>query len=287
MARIIGGFTTSHVPAIGGAIARGKQEEAYWKPFFDFFPPVREWVAREKPDVAVIFYHDHGLGHFLDKMPTFAIGCAAEYAHADEGWGLPDDGVFAGDPALSWHIAEQLVEDDFDVTTAQELLVDHAFKIPLQLLYPDTKDFPVRTVPITLNSIQHPLPKPRRCWELGRAVGRAIRSFPGDAKVLLIGSGGLSHQLDGERAGFLNKPFDLWCMDCMIDDPEQMAKLSALDIVREAGAQGIELEAWLAMRGAMEGKVKSLHRDYHIPISNTAAACMLMVPDEAKAAKAA
>ena len=287
MARIIGGFTTSHVPAIGGAIARGKQDEPYWKPFFDFFPPVREWVRREKPDVAVIFYNDHGLGHFLDKMPTFAIGCASEYKHADEGWGLPDDGAFAGDPKLSWRIAESLVEDEFDVTTAQEMLVDHAFKIPLQLLWPDTKDFPVRTVPITLNSIQHPLPKPRRCWDLGRAVGRAIRSYPGDAKVLLIGSGGLSHQLDGQRAGFLNKPFDLWCMDRMIDEPEAMAKLSALDIVEKAGAQGIELEAWIAMRGAMEGPAKCLHRDYHIPISNTAAACMLIVPDKRPAARAA
>jgi protocatechuate 4,5-dioxygenase beta chain len=286
MARIIGGFTTSHVPAIGGAIARGRQGEEYWKPFFDFFPPVREWIAREKPDVAVIFYHDHGLGHFLDKMPTFALGCAASYKHADEGWGLPDDGVFQGDAKLSWHIAESLVEDEFDVTTAQELLVDHAFKIPLQLLYPDTTDFPVRTVPITLNSIQHPLPKPRRCWELGRAVGRAIRSFPEDAKVLLIGSGGLSHQLDGERAGFLNKPFDLWCMERMIGEPEAMAKLSALDIVREAGAQGIELEAWIAMRGAMEGPARRLHGGYHIPISNTAAACLLLVP-EAEAAKQA
>jgi protocatechuate 4,5-dioxygenase beta chain len=287
MARIIGGFTTSHVPAIGGAIARGKQGEPYWKPFFDFFPPVREWIQREKPDVAVIFYNDHGLGHFLDKMPTFAIGCAPEYRHADEGWGLPDDGAFKGDPKLSWAIAESLVADEFDITTAQEMLVDHAFKIPLQLLYPGTTDFPVRTVPITLNSIQHPLPTPKRCWDFGRAVGRAIRAYSEDAKVLLIGSGGLSHQLDGERAGFINKPFDLWCMDRMIDDPEALTRLSVRDIIEKAGAQGIELEAWIAMRGAMEGPAKSLHRDYHIPISNTAAACMLMTPAPEASARAA
>jgi protocatechuate 4,5-dioxygenase beta chain len=287
MARIIGAFTTSHVPAIGGAIARGKQQEPYWKPFFDFFPPVREWVARERPDVAVIFYNDHGLGYFLDKMPTFGIGAAAHYAHADEGWGLPDDGEFKGDPKLSWHIAESVVADEFDPVTCQEMLVDHAFKIPLQLLYPDTKEFPIRTVPITINSIQHPLPSPKRCWDFGRAVGRAIRSYPEDAKVLLIGSGGLSHQLDGERAGFINKPFDLWCMDRMIDEPEALAKLSVREIIEKAGAQGIELEAWLAMRGAMQGPVNSLHRDYHIPISNTAAACMLMTPNLTPAAKAA
>jgi protocatechuate 4,5-dioxygenase, beta chain len=278
MARIIGGFTTSHVPAIGGAIARDKQGDDYFKPFFDLFPPVREWVARERPDVAVIFYNDHGLGHFLDKMPTFAIGCAAEYRHADEGWGLPEDGVFKGDPELSWRIAEGLVADEFDPVTAQEMLVDHALKIPLQLLYPGTLDFPVRVVPVTINSIQHPLPTPKRCWDLGRAIGRAIRDYPSDAKVLLIGSGGLSHQLDGERAGFLNKPFDLWCMDRMIDDPQALARLSVREIIEKAGAQGVELEAWIAMRGAMEGPVASLHRGYHIPISNTAAACMLMVP---------
>jgi protocatechuate 4,5-dioxygenase, beta chain len=287
MARIIGGFTTSHVPAIGAAIAKGKQNEPYWRPFFDFFPPVRDWIAREKPDVAVIFCNDHGLGHFLDKMPTFAIGCAPEYRHADEGWGLPDEGLFQGDAKLSWHIAEKLVADEFDITTAQEMLVDHAFKIPLQLIYPDMKDFPLRTVPITINSIQHPLPTPKRCWDLGRAVGRAIRSFPGDAKVLLIGSGGLSHQLDGERAGFLNKPFDLWCMDRMIDDPQALTRLSVRDIIEKAGAQGVELETWIAMRGAMEGAVKTLHRGYHIPISNTAAACMLMTPEPGAVAAAA
>jgi len=274
MARIIGGLTTSHVPAIGGAIARRQQGEPYWKPFFDGFLPVRQWLKEVKPDVAVVFYNDHGLNFFLDKMPTFAIGAAGEYRNADEGWGIPTMPPFRGEPDLSWHLIEHLVEHEFDITTCQEMLVDHAFTIPLKLFWPD--EVPVTTVPVCINTVQFPLPGARRCYALGREVGKAIAAWPADKRVVVIGTGGLSHQLDGQRAGFINKPFDLKFMDSLVDDPEWATQYSIHELVEKAGTQGVELLMWLATRGAVPGRVRKVHTSYHIPISNTAAGMMAL-----------
>jgi protocatechuate 4,5-dioxygenase, beta chain len=275
MATILGMLTTSHVPAIGGAIAKGLQQDAYWKPFFDGFAPVREWLARAKPDIAVVFYNDHGLNFFLDKMPTFAVGAAPEYRNADEGWGLPTLPPFRGAPELSWHIIEHLVRREFDITTCQEMLVDHAFTLPLKLFWPDG-DCPVLTVPVCINTVQHPLPSARRCLALGRAVGEAVACWPGNQRVVMIGTGGLSHQLDGERAGFINKPFDLKFMDTLIAEPEWATQYSIHELVEKTGTQGVELLMWLAARGAVPGRVREVHRNYHIPISNTAAGMMAL-----------
>jgi len=276
VAHIIGAVTTSHVPAIGSAIARGLQQEPYWKPFFDGFKPVHDWLARMRPDTAVIFYNDHGLNFFLDKMPTFAIGAAAEYSNADEGWGLPVARPFAGNQDLSWHLIEALMQDEFDLTTCQEMLVDHAFTVPMALLWPGGGPWPVRTVPISINTVQHPLPSAARCFKLGQAVGRAIESWSRDSKVLVLGTGGLSHQLDGARAGFINREFDLLCMDKLVRDPEALTQYSNTELVRLAGTQGVELLMWLAARGALHTGVRQLHSNYHIPISNTASGVMLL-----------
>jgi protocatechuate 4,5-dioxygenase beta chain len=276
MATVLGAVTSSHVPAIGGAIAKGIEQSDYWKPFFDGYPPARSWLARAKPDVAVIFYNDHGLNFFLDKLPTFAVGAAPEYRNADEGWGIPTLQPFQGDPALSWHLIESLVAAEFDITTCQEMLVDHALTLPLALLWPGGGAWPLRIVPIAMNHVQHPLPSLRRSYHLGRAVGRALEAWDSDARVLVLGTGGLSHQLDGERAGFINKAFDLMCMDALVDDPERLTRLSIHDLVREAGAQGTELMTWIAARGALTGSVTKVHSNYHIPISNTAGAMMVL-----------
>jgi protocatechuate 4,5-dioxygenase, beta chain len=276
MATIVGGIGTTHVPAIGNAIAKGLQHDPYWKPFFDGFPPARTWLAKMQPDVAVVFYNDHGLNFFLDELPTFAIGAANEYKNADEGWGLPVSRPFPGDADLSWHLIESLVADEFDVTMCQEMLVDHAFAIPLALLWPGTDARPVRTVPIAINTVQHPLPSPARCFKLGQAVGRAIDTYKKDAKVLIVGTGGLSHQLDGTRAGFINKEFDQLCLDKLVGDPEVLTRYSSLQIAELAGTQGVELLNWIAMRGALTGRVAKLHSNYHIPISNTASALLVM-----------
>jgi protocatechuate 4,5-dioxygenase beta chain len=289
MAHIIGVVTTSHVPAIGNAIARGLQQEPYWQPFFDGFKPIHAWLARQRPDVVVLFYNDHGLNFFLDKMPTFAIGAAPEYHNADEGWGLPVMRPFPGEPSLSWHLIESLLADEFDPTTCQEMLVDHAFTVPMALLWPAGDravsegtpsgggPWPVRTVPIAINTVQHPLPSAARCLKLGQAVGRAIESWRPDAKVLVLGTGGLSHQLDGTRAGFINRDFDLLCMDKLVSDPECLTRYSNAELVRLAGTQGVELLMWLAARGTLHtGGARKLHSNYHIPISNTASGVMLL-----------
>ena len=275
MAKIVGAITTSHIPSIGRAIATRLEQDAYWKPFFDGFPPVRKWLDETKPDVAVVFYNDHGLNFFLDNIPTFSVGAAPEYCNADEGWGIPTLPPFAGDLDLSWHIIEQLVGNSFDVATCQQMLVDHAFTLPLKLLWPGER-CPVRTVPICINTVQHPMPTAGRCYQLGKAVGDAVRSWDSDARVVIVGTGGLSHQLDGERAGFINKEFDMKFMQSLIDDPEWATRYSIHELVELAGTQGVELVMWLAARAAMTGPVKSLHRNYHIPISNTAAGMMLM-----------
>lgn len=276
MADIIGGLTSSHIPAVGNAYAKKLFDDPYWKPFFDGYPKVHEWLDEKKPDVAIVFYNDHGLNFFLDKMPTFSIGAAFDYENQDEGWGIPTIGRFEGHPDLSWHIINGVVQDGFDVCSCQEMAVDHGFTVPVQLFWGDRQERPIKTIPVCINTVQHPLPSPRRCWEFGKAIGRAVASYPGTEKVVVLGTGGLSHQLDGTRAGFINKEFDLMCMEKIVDEPETLAKLSTMDLVREAGAQGAEFILWMAMRGALGDKVSELHRNYHIPISNTAAGLMLL-----------
>ena len=277
MARIVGAITTSHVPAIGNAIARGLQQDPYWKPFFDGFAGAHDWLHRMRPDLAVIFYNDHGLNFFLDKMPTFAVGAAEEYRYADEGWGIPTMfAPFEGHPAFSWHLIEALIRDEFDVTTCQEMQVDHAFAIPMALLWPGTARWPVKTIPIEINTVQHPLPSAKRCFDLGRSVGRAIEAYPQDLRVVVLGTGGLSHQLEGRRAGFINKDFDALCMDKLVSEPLALTRYSNAELVEQAGSQGVELLMWLAARGALTGRVSNLHTSYHIPISNTAAAVMVL-----------
>ncbi len=276
MAQLIGGITTSHVPAIGRAIARDLQADPYWKPFFDGYPPVHDWLAKVKPDVVVMFYNDHGLNFFLDKMPTFAVGAAAEYHNADEGWGIPVLPPIPGDQDLSWHLIESLIAEEFDVVTCQEMNIDHAVSLPMALLWPGQGAWPVKVVPVCINTVQFPLPSAARCYKLGQAVGRAIRSWDADQRVVVMGTGGLSHQLDGERAGFINKDFDVKFMDSLLADPAWATKYSITDLVELTGTQGIELLMWLAARGALGEKVTQVHRNYHIPISNTAAGLMVM-----------
>ncbi|MBI3444713.1 MAG: protocatechuate 3,4-dioxygenase [Magnetospirillum sp.] len=279
MAKIVGGINVTHVPYIGRAIANNLQQDEYWKPFFDGFPPIHDWLAKVKPDVAVVIYNDHGLNFFLDKMPTFSVGAAPEYQNADEGWGIPTLPPYKGDLDLSWHMIESLIEAEFDITTCQEMLVDHAFTLPLELLWPNQKQCPMRTVPVCVNTVQFPLPTAARCFNFGRAIGKAIESWESDARVVVIGTGGLSHQLDGQRAGFINKEFDLMFMEKLVNDPLWVTRYSVPDLVELTGTQGVELLNWLTMRGTLPGDVSLIHSNYHIPISNTAAGLMAMAAE--------
>ncbi len=276
MAQLICGLASSHIPAIGGAIHKGIQADPYWAPFFAGYPPVQKWLGEKKPDVVVIFYNDHGLNFFLDKMPTFAVGAAAQYNNADEGWGIPTLPPFKGEVDLSWQIINTLVAKDFDIVTCQEMLVDHACTLPLKLFWPEG-EAPVTIVPININTVQFPLPSAKRCYALGKAVGEAIAAWDSDKKVAVLASGGLSHQLDGERAGFINKEFDLKFMDSLVSNPEWATRFSSLELVEKTGTQGVELLMWLAMRAALSAagpRVQEVHRNYHIPSSNTATGLM-------------
>ena len=269
----------THVPSIGKAIAEGKQSDPYWKPFFRGFDYVHDWLARTKPDVAVVFYNDHGLNFFLDKLPTFAVGASAEYRSEDEGWGIPVSRPVPGDADLSWHLINTLVADEFDVTMCQDMLIDHAVTIPMALMWPSAassdRPWPVKIVPVEINTVQHPLPSMARCLKLGRSIGRALETYPRDLRVAVVGTGGLSHQLDGTRAGFVNKDFDALCLDKIVAEPEALARYSIHELVELSGSQGVEFLNWMAMRGALTGRVSELNRNYHIPVSNTAAATVV------------
>ncbi len=280
MAKILGAIGTSHVPAIGVAVDRGIEDTPYWKDLFSAYVPVREWINENKPDIAVLFYNDHGLEMFLDKKPTFSIGCADEYQNADEGWGIKPIPPLTGETDLSWHIVNHLIENDFDPTVCQDIKVDHGATVPMSVLYPGHQYRGTKVIPIAINCERHPMPKPSRSYAFGQAIGDAIRSWDSDQTVVVLGTGGLSHQLDGERAGFLNTEFDQMCMDKLVTDPESLTHYTNDQLTEIAGAQGVELAMWLAMRGACSGPVEELVNVLIAPISNTAAGVQLLVPKD-------
>jgi len=275
MTRLLGALGTSHVPVIGRTIKAGRQGEVAFKPFFDAFADVREWVDDQQPTVAIIVYNDHGLNFFLDNMPAFAVGVANSYCTADEGFGEPSERTFEGAADLAWHIVNGLVEGEFDVATCGDMVVDHALTTPLDLIWGAHCQPPLAIIPVFVNSVQPPFPKPSRCLALGRAIGRAIRSHDGDARVLVIGSGGLSHELG--QFGKINEPFDRLCMDKIVTEPEALAAYTNNQIVDLAGAQGIELMTWLVMRGSLAAIAPRVAANiYHAPISHTGGAMMLL-----------
>ncbi|TNC26859.1 class III extradiol dioxygenase subunit beta [Amycolatopsis alkalitolerans] len=276
MAEVIWGLATSHVPSIGAAMDNHKTGDPYWKPLFDGYAPAREWMAEHTPDVAVIVYNDHANAVDLDLVPTFAIGTAPHYGVADEGWGRRPVPPVVGAPELSAHLVRELVDDEFDIATFHELDVDHGLTVPLSVYCPEPGDaWPCAVVPVLVNVIQHPQPTASRCYRLGEAIGRAIRSYPGDLKVAVFGTGGMSHQLAGGRAGLINAEFDRMFLTAIEHEPEKLATLTREDYIREAGTEGIELIMWLVMRGALNPEITRIHETYHVPASNTAAALAL------------
>lgn len=276
MAKIVGAIGSSHIPAIGVAMDKGLESTPYWKDFFAGYEPVRKWFNEVSPDVVIVFYNDHGLEMFLDKKPTFAIGTAPAYENADEGWGIKPIPPVPGETELSWHIVNELVEHDFDPTVCQDIKVDHGLTVPLSLMCPGHSYQGLKVIPVCINCERHPMPKLSRCYALGQRIGQAVESFGGDQKVVVMGTGGLSHQLDGERAGLINTDFDIECMDKLVSDPEALTRYSIEDIVEIAGAQGVELNMWMAMRGCLQGNVSELFRNLVAPISNTAAGLQLL-----------
>ena len=270
MARITAGVATSHVPAIGAAIDLGKTREEYWQPVFAGYEASRAWEREAKPDVVILVFNDHATSLMLDVVPTFAIGCADSYKPADEGWGPRAVPVVQGHPELAAHIAQSLIIDEFDMTILNEMDVDHGMTVPLSLLFGEVDTWPTRVVPVVVNVTQFPPPSGDRCWRLGEAIARAVASFPEDLNVQVWGTGGMSHQLQGARAGLINREFDNAFLDNLVDDPQALRRITHYDYLREAGSEGIELIMWLIMRGALGPDVVQRHRFYHVPASNTA-----------------
>jgi len=270
MARITAGIATSHIPAVGAAIDLGKTTEPYWQPVFKGYEFSKRWIAEKMPDVVVLVYNDHASAFSLEIIPTFAIGCAERFAPADEGWGprpVPD---VEGHPELAWHIAQSTILDEFDMTIVNKMDVDHGLTVPLSLLFGQPQAWPVKVIPLAVNVVQYPPPTGNRCWNLGRAIRKAVESFDEDLDVMIFGTGGMSHQLQGPRAGLINREFDTRFLDKLTADPAGLVKLPHVDYVREAGSEGIELVMWLIMRGALKADTREVYRFYHVPASNTA-----------------
>jgi protocatechuate 4,5-dioxygenase beta chain len=270
MARITAGVTSSHIPALGAAFDLGRTQEPYWKPIFDDYEWVRCWEQEQKPDVIVLVYNDHASAFDMDIIPTFAIGCAEQFRPADEGWGPRPVPVVKGHPDLAWHIAQCCILDEFDLTIMNRMEVDHGLTVPLSMMFGKVDAWPARVIPMPVNVVTYPPPSSNRCWLLGEAIRRAVESFPEDLNVQIWGTGGMSHQLQGPRAGFVNQEFDLAFMNDLIANPERLRRMPHIEYLVESGSEGIELVMWLIMRGALGDNVEELHRFYHVPASNTA-----------------
>jgi protocatechuate 4,5-dioxygenase beta chain len=270
MARITAGVAMSHIPAIGAAVDLGKTEEVYWDPVFKGFEFSKSWIAAEKPDVIFLVYNDHASAFDLSMIPTFAIGCSDTFDPADEGWGPRPVPTVNGHPEFASHIAQSVIQDDFDLTLINEMTVDHGLTVPLSLMFGSPKEWPCLVIPFAVNVVVYPPPSGQRCYHLGEAIRRAVESYDEDLSVQIWGTGGMSHQLQGQRAGLINQEFDADFLDRLESDAEGLAAMPHLDYIQKAGSEGIELVMWLVMRGALDQDVETLHRFYHVPASNTA-----------------
>jgi protocatechuate 4,5-dioxygenase, beta chain len=280
MAKVTAGIATSHVPAIGAAVDQGRTGEPYWAPLFKGYEFSRRWIERNGPDVVFLVYNDHASAFSLEVIPTFAIGCGETFMPADEGWGPRPVAPVRGHPELAAHIAQSVIQQDFDLTIVNRMEVDHGLTVPLSLMFGQPEQWPCAVIPFAVNVVQYPPPSGRRCYELGKAIRRAIDSFDADLSVQVWGTGGMSHQLQGPRAGLINAEFDRRFLDRLVSDPQGLADVPHIEYIREAGSEGIELVMWLVMRGALDPAVREIHRFYHVPASNTAVGHLILeMPD--------
>jgi protocatechuate 4,5-dioxygenase, beta chain len=276
MAEIVAGIACSHVPAIGVAMDKGTTTTPYWAPLFKGYAPAREWLAKLAPDLAIIVYNDHANAFSLELIPTFLIGVADSFPIADEGFGPRPVPVVAGHSRFAWHLAESLILDEFDMTIANHMPVDHGLTVPLSVTCGQPASWPFAVVPLCVNVVQYPPPTGARCYKLGQAIKRAVAAYEEPLRIVIYGTGGMSHQLQGERAGLINRQFDTAFLDGMTQDPLALTRISHTEYMREAGSEGIEMVMWHVMRGALNPHVTEVYRHYHVPASNTAAALMIL-----------
>ena len=264
MARIIGGIGTSHVPTIGLAYDKKRQNDPAWAPLFEGYKPVAKWLEEKNPDVLVFFYNDHANSFFFDCYPTFSIGVSPEFDMADEGAGRRPLPNIRGHAKLAEHVANRLVNEEFDMAVFQDRALDHGCNSPLALIWPHEPAWPGAILPIAINVLQHPLPTGRRCYKLGQAVRRAIESYPEDLKVVVVGTGGLSHQIHGERTGFNDTEWDEEFLRLFVEQPDYLTGLTHAELIRRGGAESAEVIMWMAMRGALTGKIRCVHQNHYL-----------------------
>lgn len=278
MARVTAGIATSHIPALGAALDNGKTAEPYWATAFAGYDWTKQWEAEQRPDVVILVYNDHASAFDMRIIPTFAIGCAEEFKPADEGWGPRPVPVVEGHPDLAWHIAQSLILDEFDMTIINEMDVDHGLTVPLSMIFGQPDAWPVKVIPLAVNVVTYPPPSGNRCWALGEAIARAVESFDEELNVQIWGTGGMSHQLQGPRAGLINAEWDQRFLDGLVGSTDELRHVPHIEYLREAGSEGIELVMWLIMRGALGSATRELHRHYHVPASNTAVGHIVLEP---------
>ncbi len=278
MARITAGVATSHIPALGVAADLGKTGEDYWTPAFAGYDWTKAWQAEQQPDVVILVYNDHASAFDMKVIPTFAIGCGERFKPADEGWGPRQVPDVIGHPDLAWHIAQSLILDEFDMTIINEMDVDHGLTVPLTMIFGQPEAWPAKVIPLAVNVVTYPPPTGNRCWALGEAIARAVDSFPEDLNVQVWGTGGMSHQLQGPRAGLINKEWDNRFLDRLEGSTQELRHIPHIEYLRETGSEGIEMVMWLIMRGALGATTRTLHRHYHVPASNTAVGHIVLEP---------
>ena len=281
MARIIGGLAVSHTPTIGFAVDHDKQSEAAWAPIFEGFEPIKVWLEEQQPDVLFYIFNDHVTSFFFDHYGAFSLGVDERYEVADEGGNpraLPGIG---GPAALSRHIGESLMADEFDMSFFRDKPLDHGFFSPMSALLPCEPDWPVQIVPLQVGVLQFPIPSALRCYKLGLALRRAIESYPEDLKVAIVATGGVSHQVHGERCGFNNPQWDAQFVDLLVNDPVRLTEMTLAEFATLGGLEGAEVITWLIMRGALSAVVKNLHQDYYLPSMTGIATLLLENQDRA------
>ena len=264
--RIIGGLGSPHAPSIGAAYHGGKENTPSWKPLFDGYWPMQAWLEKKKPDLIIVVANDHANTFFFDRYPTFALSVAAEHEIADEGWGKWPLQPIPGNSEFAWQLAHSLVDQEFDIAVCQEMPLDHGFLTPLSCFFPPARRWAVPVLPLCVNVLQPPVPSAKRCFALGQAIRRAVEAYPKKLDVVIAGTGGLSHQLSGERYGFNDTAWDSEFLDLIETDPERIARMTHQEFMTKGGADSVEEIMWLVMRGALSKKVRCVHRNYYLPM---------------------
>jgi gallate dioxygenase len=265
MARILGGIATSHTPTIGFAFDRHSPDDPVWGPIFQAYQPIRAWLAEKRPDVLFIVYNDHVTSFFFDHYSAFALGIGESYAVADEGGEPRKLPPLRGHTGLAHHVGRALVADEFDMSFFQDRPLDHGVFSPLSMLAPHEPEWPAPIVPLQVGVLQFPIPSAKRCWKLGLSLRRAIESYPEDLSVVVIGTGGLSHQVHGERAGFNNTAWDERFLELIEKDPVALTEMTHAQLAELGGLEGSEVIMWLVMRGALSASVRKVHQTYYLP----------------------